>query len=68
MPVRIRMKAVRIFLMKITGMGVEDRIKPADAIEINEDKIYGVHMEKVNKVLNAFPNFNKNLGVILSGA
>ena len=24
--------------------------------------------EKVNKVLNAFPNFNKNLGVILSGA
>ena len=36
MPVRIRMKAVRIFLMKITGMGVEDRIKPADAIEIDD--------------------------------
>lgn len=49
---------------KMTGFYLE---KHAD-IEINEDKIYGVHMEKVNKVLNAFPNFNKNLGVILSGA
>lgn len=48
----------------MTGFYLE---KHAD-IEINEDKIYGVHMEKVNKVLNAFPNFNKNLGVILSGA
>lgn len=36
-------------------------------IEIKETKIYGVHMEKVNKVLNAFNEFNKNLGVILSG-
>lgn len=49
---------------QMTGFYLE---KHAD-IEINEDKIYGVHMEKVNKVLNAFPNFNKNLGVILSGA
>ena len=40
---------------KMTGFYLE---KHAD-IEINEDKIYGVHMEKVNKVLNAFPNFNK---------
>ena len=40
--------------------------KHAD-IEIKETKIYGVHMEKVNKVLNAFNEFNKNLGVILSG-
>lgn len=48
----------------MTGFCLE---KHAD-IEINEDKIYGVHMEKVNKILNAFPNFNKNLGVILSGA
>lgn len=49
---------------QMTGFYLE---KHAD-IEINEDKIYGVHTEKVNKVLNAFPNFNKNLGVILSGA
>lgn len=37
---------------KMAGFYLE---KHAD-IEINEDKIYGVHMEKVNKVLNAFPN------------
>lgn len=38
----------------------------ADTIEINE-KIYGVHHEKVNKVLNAFNKIERNLGVILSG-
>lgn len=36
-------------------------------IEINEDKIYGVHINKVNKVLNSFDRFNRSLGVILSG-
>lgn len=36
-------------------------------IEINEEKIYGVHTEKVDKVLKAFNKFNRNLGVILSG-
>lgn len=36
-------------------------------IEINEDKIYGVHINKVNKVLNSFERFNRSLGVILSG-
>lgn len=35
-------------------------------IEINE-KIYGVHLNKVNKVFNAFKRFDRNLGVILSG-
>lgn len=35
-------------------------------IEVNE-KIYGVHISKVEKVLNAFNNFQRNLGVILSG-
>ena len=38
----------------------------ADPIEINE-KIYGNHLEKVNKVYNAFKVFPRNLGVILSG-
>lgn len=37
------------------------------ALEIKEDKIYGVHGVKVEKVLNAFSTFNRNLGVILSG-
>lgn len=36
-------------------------------IEVNEDKIYGVHLDKVSKVLNAFDKFERNLGVILSG-
>lgn len=38
----------------------------ADDIEINE-KIYGKHLEKVDKVYNAFKVFPRNLGVILSG-
>lgn len=40
--------------------------KHAD-IDINEDKIYGVHTEKVDKVLSAFDMFERSLGVILSG-
>lgn len=35
-------------------------------IRVNE-KIYGVHIAKVNKVLSAFADFQRNLGVILSG-
>ena len=31
------------------------------------EKVYGVHSEKVDKVLNSFKIFNRNLGVILSG-
>ena len=38
-----------------------------DEININE-KIYGVHQEKCEKVLNTFNLFERNLGVILSGA
>ena len=36
-------------------------------IEITEDKIYGVHPEKVQKVLDSFGRYNRSLGVILSG-
>lgn len=36
-------------------------------LEIKEDKIYGVHEEKANKVLDRFNKSRKNLGVILSG-
>lgn len=36
-------------------------------LEIKETKIYGVHNEKCQKVLNSFKQFNRNLGVILSG-
>lgn len=41
-------------------------LKKYDEISINE-KVYGVHTEKVDKVLNSFKAFNRNLGVILSG-
>lgn len=36
-------------------------------IELKEEKVYGVHKSKVKKVLKAFDNTNRNLGVILSG-
>lgn len=39
--------------------------KHAD-IEVTE-KVYGVHLTKVKKVLNSFKSFDRNLGVILSG-
>jgi len=32
-----------------------------------EEKIYGVHMEKVDKVLDSYEKFERNLGIILSG-
>lgn len=36
-------------------------------IEIKETKIYGSHDMKVAKAIDAFYEFNKNLGIILSG-
>ena len=48
---------------KMTGFYLEAYTAP----EINEEKIYGVHDQKVNKVLRSFEAFNRNLGVILSG-
>ena len=35
--------------------------------QMSESKIYGIHLEKVHKVLKTFEAFNRNLGVILSG-
>ena len=36
-------------------------------MEVNEEKIYGVHEAKVKKVLNTFDHITRSLGVILSG-
>lgn len=36
-------------------------------ITVSESHIYGVHPDKVKKVINAFKKVNRNLGVILSG-
>lgn len=48
---------------KMTGFYLENYSE----IEISENKIYGVHLNKVNKVLKNFKSFERNLGVILSG-
>lgn len=45
------------------GFSLEKYVDP----EINEDKVYGVHSEKVEKVLSSFEHFERSLGVILSG-
>ena len=37
-------------------------------IAVNEDKIYGEHLQKVKKVLRSYELFDRNLGVILSGS
>lgn len=42
-------------------------LEAQDGIEIKEEKIYGVHNEKIHKVLSSFERSNRNLGVILSG-
>ena len=36
-------------------------------LEVNEEKIYGVHLAKINKVMKSLKQFKRNLGVILSG-
>lgn len=53
----------KVGFSKFTGFFLEKQSN----LEIKEDKIYGVHEEKANKVLNRFEKSRKNLGVILSG-
>ena len=36
-------------------------------MQLKEDKIYGSHDKKADKVLNSFNMFNRNLGVMISG-
>lgn len=36
-------------------------------LETNEEKIYGEHSRKVDKVISSFNNSNRNFGIILSG-
>lgn len=48
---------------KMTGFFLSVR----NDLEPNEEKIYGNHEEKVDKVLNSFKISNRNFGVMLSG-
>lgn len=42
-------------------------MKSRDELEVKEKKIYGNHQIKVEKVLRTYDEFNRNLGIILSG-
>lgn len=42
-------------------------LTPFKNICANENKIYGKHQEKVDKVIRSFEQTNRNFGVILSG-
>ncbi len=55
-------KTYKVFFSPQTGFFLEE----TSNLEVNE-KIYGVHESKVDKVLKNFTSFNRNLGVILSG-
>lgn len=48
---------------KMQGFFLSER----SSLEVKEEKVYGDHERKVEKVLNSFKHFNRNLGVILSG-
>ena len=55
-------KTYRLGFSKMTGFSLEEN----EDIAVKE-KIYGPHQLKVNKIMNAFKAFERNLGVILSG-
>lgn len=55
-------KTFRVCFSKMTGFYLEE----IQNIRITE-KLYGVHLEKAEKVLKTFSVFDRSLGVILSG-
>lgn len=55
-------RTYEVCFSKMGGFFLESR----DDIDISE-KIYGVHEKKVEKIMNSFKVFTRNLGVILSG-
>lgn len=57
-------QAYKVAFSKNQGFFLEKYQEP----DPRENKIYGDHTDKVNKVMNAFARANRNLGVILSGA
>ena len=55
-------KTYNVRFAQMSGFYLEERTDLAV-----QEKVYGVHTEKVNKVLKAFALFQRNMGVILSG-
>jgi len=59
---RLPAKTYTVRFEKMTGFFLEARTD----LTVTE-KVYGIHLEKADKVLKAFTMFKRNLGVILSG-
>lgn len=60
---RLPLMSFEICFNKMAGFYLSSR----SDLAINEEKIYGNHEVKVNKVFNSFKHSDRNLGVILSG-
>lgn len=52
-----------VYFHKQKGFWLEEHPQ----MQVKEEKVYGNHMNKVDKVLKAFKTFNRNLGIMLSG-
>lgn len=52
-----------VYFHKQKGFWLEEHPQ----MQVKEEKVYGNHMNKVDKVLKAFKMFNRNLGIMLSG-
>lgn len=59
---RLPAKTYTVYFSQQSGF----HLKEHTDLEVNE-KVYGVHEEKAEKVLRSFAEFPRNLGVILSG-
>lgn len=59
---RLPAKTYTVRFAQMSGFFLEERTD----LSVNE-KVYGIHLEKADKVLKAFAAFDRNLGVILSG-
>lgn len=57
-------KTFIIRFSEMSGFFLEEYVD----LETNEEKVYGVHERKANKVLKNFEKVDRNLGVILSGS
>lgn len=57
-------QSYKVCFSRTQGFFLEKYIEP----DSREEKIYGDHTDKVNRVMNAFARTNRNFGVILSGA
>lgn len=53
----------KVAFSKLSGFS----LNRMDDFENIEDKIYGSHFDKINKVMKSFEAFDRSLGVILSG-